>query len=508
MSKSSRTRAAALVAAGASIAAIALVGVLSAAQPGGGAETRAAVAQPVSLPAGSGQFPASLAPVIERVSPAVVAIRVTGAGSRAVSSAFELPEPFKRFFGDDFARRFGFDFEMRRDGRQPPPVRSGVGSGFFIDGDGHIVTNNHVVEDARKIEVSMTDGRRFEARVVGRDPKTDLALLKVDGGDAFPHVAFGQSSEVKVGDWIVAIGSPFGLGNTATTGIVSARGRDIGSGPYDDFLQIDAPINRGNSGGPSFNLDGEVVGVNTAILSVTGANAGIGFAVPSDLAREVIAQLKSAGKVARGWLGVQVQEVTSDLADGLGLGAPEGALVSQVMEESPASRAGLRQGDVIVAVDGERIETMRELPRLVAGLPADSTAKLSVFRDGSEIAVSVRIGAMPGTPEAGKALADKSQGARFGMTVASLDDEGRGRFGITSRVNGVVVVELDPNGIAAGRGLRRGDVIRKVADSEVRNPKDILDAVEKAAGDGRKSLLMLVHRSGSDRYVALPLGNA
>ncbi len=505
MLKSFRTRAAALVAVGASMAAVALVGALSAAQPGGGAETRAAV-QPVSLSAGSGRFPASLAPVIERVSPAVVSIRVTGAGSQAVSSAFELPEPFKRFFGDDFARRFGF--EMRRDGRQPPPVRSSIGSGFFIDGDGYIVTNNHVVEDARKIEVVMTDGRRFEARIVGRDPKTDLALLKVDGGDAFPHVAFGQSSKVKVGDWIVAIGSPFGLGNTATTGIVSARGRDIGSGPYDDFLQIDAPINRGNSGGPSFNLDGEVVGVNTAILSVTGANAGIGFAVPSDLVREVIVQLKSSGKVARGWLGVQVQEVNSDLADGLGLGAPKGALVSQVMDESPANRAGLRQGDVIIAVDGERIETMRELPRLIADLPANSTTKLGVFRDGSEIAVSVRIGAMPGTPEAGKALADKSQGAKFGMTVASLDDETRGRFGVAPAIKGVVVVALDPNGVAAGRGLRRGDVIRKVAGSEVRNPEDILDAVERAAADGRKSLVMLLHRSGSDRYVALPLGNA
>ena len=504
---SSRTRTAALVVAGVSIAAVAVAGVLSAAQPDSGGETQAA-AQSASVPVGRGQLPASLAPVIERVSPAVVAIRVTGADSRAVSSAFELPEPFKRFFGDDLARRFGFDSEMRRGERRSPQVRSGVGSGFFIDADGHIVTNNHVVEDARKIEVSMTDGRRFEARIVGRDPKTDLALLKVDGGDAFPHVAFGQSSEVKVGDWIVAIGSPFGLGNTATTGIVSARGRDIGSGPYDDFLQIDAPINRGNSGGPSFNLDGEVVGVNTAILSVTGANAGIGFAVPSDLAREVVGQLKTAGRVARGWLGVQVQQVTSDLADGLGLGAPEGALVSQVMEDSPAGRAGLRQGDVIVAVDGKRIETMRELPRLVAALPADSTAKLGVFRSGSEIAVSVRIGAMPGAPEVGKALADKSQGARFGMTVARLDDEGRGRFGVASGIRGVVVVELDPSGIAASRGLRQGDVIRKVADSEVSKPEDILEAVEKAAGDGRKSLLMLIHRSGSDRYVALPLGNA
>lgn len=508
MSKSSRTRTAAIVAAGASIAAVALVGVLSAAQPGGGAETRPApaAARTASLPAGGGQFPVSLAPVIERVSPAVVAIRVTGPGSRAVSSAFELPEPFRRFFGDDFARRFGF--EMRRDGRRVPRAPSGVGSGFFIDGEGHIVTNNHVVEEARKIEVTLTDGRRFEAGIVGRDPKTDLALLKVDGGGAFPHVAFGRSADVKVGDWIVAIGSPFGLGNTATTGIVSARGRDIGSGPYDDFLQIDAPINRGNSGGPSFNLDGEVIGVNTAILSVTGANAGIGFAVPSDLAREVIAELRTAGKVARGWLGVQVQQVTSDLADGLGLGAPEGALVSQVMEDSPASRAGLRQGDVIVAVDGERIETMRELPRLIAGLPADSAAKLGVFRDGSEITVPVRIGAMPGAPETAMALAAKEEGARFGMTVAGLDEEGRDRFGIAPRIKGVVVVGLDPNGVAASRGMRPGDVIRKVAGSEVRNPEDILDAVEKAAGDKRRSVLMLIHRNGSDRYVALPLGNA
>lgn len=499
MSKFARTGAIAL---GGLAAAAALGGVLFAAEPG--VRTQAAA---VAAPAFAAPMPRSFSDVVERVSPAVVSVRVSGAevrGGAPKTPEFRMPEPFRRFFGDEFFRRFEFDGPRREFG----PGRRGpaMGSGFVIDADGHVVTNEHVVASGNRIEISMTDGRTFEAKVVGRDPKTDLALLKIDGGGSLPHVAFGRSDDVKVGDWVLAIGSPFGLGNTVTTGIVSARGRDIGSGPYDDFLQIDAPINRGNSGGPSFNLRGEVIGVNTAIVSPTGVSAGIGFAVPSDLASEVIAQLRTAGKVARGWLGVHVQEVTRDLADGLGLEAAEGALVAQVETDGPAAEAGLRQGDVIVAVDGERIESMRELPRLIARLPAGAEARLSVIRAGSEIERSVRIGALPGGGETVAAAAGER--SDLGMTLAALDDESRARFGVAPEVDGVVVTAVAPEGVAGRRGLRPGDVILKVQGRDVRTPADVDAEIRRAADERRKSLLALIRRAESDLYVALPTGGA
>ncbi len=498
MSRLARTGAVAL---GGLAAAAALGGMLLAAEPDG--RTRAAAA----VPAPAGAMPRSFADVIERVSPAVVSVRVSGPAARGSASrtpGFRIPESFRRFFGDEFFRHFEFDGPRREFG--PGPRRPSMGSGFIIDADGHIVTNEHVVAAGSRIEVTMTDGRTFEADVVGRDPKTDLALLKVDGRGPLPHVAFGRSDDVKVGDWVLAIGSPFGLGNTVTTGIVSARGRDIGSGPYDDFLQIDAPINRGNSGGPSFNLQGEVIGVNTAILSPTGASAGIGFAVPSDLASEVIAQLRTAGKVARGWLGVHVQEVTRDLADGLGLEAAEGALVAQVEADGPAAEAGLRQGDVIVAVDGERIESMRELPRLIARLPAGAEARLSVIRAGSRIESAVRIGTLPGSAETTASAADER--SDFGMTLAELDDERRARFEVPEEVDGVVVTAVAPDGVAGRRGLRPGDVIRRIQGRDVRTPADVAAEVRRAVGERRKSLLVLVRRAASDLYVALPADDA
>tara|TARA_Y100001970_G_scaffold294365_1_gene451658 strand:+ start:16498 stop:17649 length:1152 start_codon:yes stop_codon:yes gene_type:complete len=335
-------------------------------------------------------LPGSFSVIIDRVGPAVVSIRVT----RKVPQTTEIPEPFKRFFGDNFGFQFGKPGQLRP---HPLPSVQGIGSGFFIDDDGHIVTNNHVVGDAEKIEVTLKDGKTYQAKLVGRDRKTDLALLKVDARKKFPFVRFGISAKTKVGDWVIALGSPFGLGHTATTGIVSARGRDIGSGPYDDFLQIDAPINRGNSGGPTFNVSGEVIGVNTAIISPTGVSAGIGFAVPSDMAKSVIAQLREKGAVSRGWLGVEIQQVTEDLAAGLRMKKPEGALISNVSKGSPAERAGLNVGDVIVAVNDERIEKMRELPRRIAGLINGRITKFGIFRDGKERIIKVIIGRMPTT---------------------------------------------------------------------------------------------------------------
>ena len=469
-------------------------------------------------------LPGSFSEIIDRVGPAVVSIRVTGAEpqerQRASRAPMEIPEPFKRFFDEEFSKRFGNQFgrapgqprgQPHGQPRRAPKIQ-GMGSGFFIDPDGHVVTNNHVIGNAEKIEVVLKDGETFTAELVGRDPKTDLALLKVTSDGKFPFVRFGDSAAAKVGDWVIALGSPFGLGQTATTGIVSARGRDIGAGPYDDFLQIDAPINKGNSGGPAFNVRGEVIGVNTAIISPTGVSAGIGFAVPSNMAKNVIAQLKKTGTVSRGWLGINIQAVTKDLAAGLGMAKPEGALVAGVTDGSPAAKAGLRTGDVIVAVDGERVENMRELPRRIAGLVAGRETRMIVLRDGAERPVSVTIGAMPTTRKVAAAAPGKSAKPRFGMTLAALDEAMRTRFGLGDGEIGVVVVEIDPDGIAAEKGVRPGDVIRRISGQEVRSPADVSRVIEKAVTDPksgqRKALLVLVNRKGNDRYVALPLRDA
>ncbi len=457
-------------------------------------------------------LPGSFAPVVERVAPAVVSIRVTGSAEseRMTSNApeMEVPEPFKRFFGEEFGKNFGFRFgQPERQGRAPRV--QGMGSGFFIDADGHVVTNNHVVAGADRIEIVLKDGETFAATLVGRDPKTDLALLKVKSDKAFPFVSFGDSAAAKVGDWVIAVGSPFGLGHTATTGIVSARGRDIGAGPYDDFLQIDAPINKGNSGGPTFNVRGEVIGVNTAIISPTGVSAGIGFAVPSNMAKQIVDQLKDKGTVARGWLGVHIQAVTKDLATGLALAKPEGALVSSVTADGPAARAGLKQGDVIVAVGDERIENLRQLPRLIAGIRTGDTAKLRIVRDGTEKTVEVVIGKMPETDRvAAAADKDATPPAKLGMRLAALDDGLRARFRVGNDVNGVLVVDVDDASVAAEKGLRPGDVIRRVSGRDVKAPADVAAALKKADEEDRKALLMLVRRDGNDRYVALPIRDA
>lgn len=458
----------------------------------------------------SRSLPGSFAPVIERVSPAVVSIRVTGhapEGAAGMPPQSEIPEPFKRFFGDELERFFGQPGEGG--GQQRAPKVQGMGSGFFVDPEGHIVTNNHVVANADRIEIMIPDGETYEAALVGRDPKTDLALLKVKSEKAFPYVRFGDSSTARVGDWIVAVGSPFGLGRTATTGIVSARGRDIGAGPYDDFLQIDASINRGNSGGPTFNVEGDVIGVNTAILSPTGVSAGIGFAIPSNMAKSVIDQLKETGEVSRGWLGVHIQEVTEDLAAGLGMEKALGAIVANVAEDGPAAEAGLEQGDVIVAVDDKPIEKFRELPRLIASIPAGKVAELTVIRDGAKRSVDVRIGDMPSTDKTASARPDtESRPGKLGMSLAAIDDATRSRLRLGKDTDGVLVVDVDRNGIAAEKGIRPGDIIRRVSGQPVGRPDEVIGAVETAAKGGKKALLMLVRRGGNDRYVALPLRDA
>ena len=416
--------------------------------------TNPAVAGTTAEPAG----PASFADVVDRVKGAVVSVKVKVDEANASFDGDALPmpnfpkgSPFEKFFRQFGERGFG---ERGGQDREQPRMGMAQGSGFFISADGYIVTNNHVVEHAKDVTVTTADGKTVPARVIGTDPKTDLALLKVKEGSDYPYVSFASQAP-RVGDWVIAIGNPFGLGGTVTAGIVSARGRDIGAGPYDDFLQIDAPVNQGNSGGPTFNTQGEVVGVNTAIFSPSGGSVGIGFAVASDVAKGVVQSLKDNGKVARGWLGVQIQPVTQDIADSLSLKDAKGAIVAKVEKDSPAAAAGLRDGDVVASVNGESVADSHDLARKIAALGPKHDAEISIIRDGSPQKVKVTLGALPDDKQA-KIDAD-SQGSsskdaltKYGMTLApAAEVDGAGK-------TGVVVADVDPDGEAAQRGIRTG----------------------------------------------------
>ena len=497
--------------------------VLGAAAIGGaaaaGLTTNALMAETTVTPppiVAQGGLPASFADVIEQVSPAVVNIQVSGT-VESVSADGRMPpfphggpaeEFFKRFFGEDM-KRFHRDrrFGARPD-RMPHPSR-GAGSGFIVDPDGYIVTNNHVIDGAEQITVTLQDGDAFEADVVGRDARTDLALIKIDAGELLPAVGFDEADSTRPGDWVITVGNPFGLGHTVTAGIVSARGRDINVGPYDDFLQIDAPINKGNSGGPAFNLYGKVVGVNAAIFSPSGGNVGIGFAIPASTARNVVADLRDDGTVERGWLGVHIQRVTEDLADGLGLDAPTGALVSDVTAGGPADAAGLRTGDVILSVDGRKIEEMRLLPRVIAGIEEGTDVDIAIWRGGASRTLSVQIGRLPERRQLAAAMphtgADPSE---LGLGLAELDADTRRAFAVADGVDGVVVVDIDPDGRAAAKGVRPGDVIVRVDDAHVTSPADVAAKIADARRADRASVLVLIHRQDRQRFVALPLKDA
>ncbi len=424
----------------------------------------------------------SLAGTIERVTPAVVNIRVEKSVKAAMPAG---PQEFmRRFFGD----RAPWPEKWRE--WQPA---TGVGSGFVISADGHIVTNHHVVAGAKEIAVTFHDKRKLPARLVGADPKTDLAVLKVEAEEALPHVAFADSGQVRVGDWVVAVGNPFGLGHSATAGIVSARGRQIGAGPYDDFLQISAPINRGNSGGPTFNLQGEVIGVNTAIFSPNGGSVGIGFAVPAALAGDIVAELKASGAVERGRLGVHIQHVGDDLAAGLGLEKPEGALVASVDPTGPAAGAGIQPGDVILEVDGNRIGEMRRLPRMIAERDPGETVALGFWRDGAEASAEVTLAAMPASDRTAEAAAPA--GGFAGLDLGKAGGK-------------VVVADVAPGSPAARKGVKKGDVLLSVDRRAVETPADVDGIVAELKTAGRKAVVMLLRRENRDRFVALPLGTA
>jgi len=450
--------------------------------------------------------PASFADVVDRVKSSVVSVKVKMVDASDVESDsqtmphFPPGSPFDRFF-----KQFGLPDD--NDGEWPGMRRQrhatmAQGSGFFISSDGYIVTNNHVVDHATEVTVTTSDGKTLAAKVIGTDPKTDLALLKVTDSGTYPFVKFADHSP-RVGDWVIAVGNPFGLGGTVTAGIVSARGRDIGSGPYDDFIQIDAPVNHGNSGGPTFNTDGDVVGVNTAIFSPSGGSVGIGFAIASDVVQKVVDQLKDHGSVERGWLGVEIQPVTQELADSLGVKKAAGALVAKENKDAPAAAAGVKIGDVITAVDGQSVADPRELARRIADIGPKKSAELTIWRNGAEQKVSVTLGAMPAdkTASADAPSADEDGGsplAKLGLTLERPRGGGEG----------VAVAEVDPDGVAADHGLQAGDVILDAGGKPVTRPAEVADAFAAAKADGRKSVLLRVKSGETVRFVALPTGAA
>jgi serine protease Do len=467
-----------------------------------------ALALTAASPVLAAPAPETFAPLAEKVTPAVVnisSVHQTGAGPMP-DLPFDVPEgsPFEEFF-----RQFGGP------GQRPREVM-GLGSGFIIDPQGYVVTNNHVVDDASGIKVTLPDGKQFDAEVVGTDPQTDLALLKIDAKDTLPALEWGDSDALKVGDWVMAVGNPFGLGGSVTAGIISARSRDIHAGPFDDFLQVDASINQGNSGGPTFDLNGRVIGINTAIASPTGGSVGIGFAIPSNLAKPIIQQLREKGRVERGWLGVQVQAVTPELASALGLDEPKGALVSDVIPDSPAAKAQLKQGDVILGFDGREVEEMRDLPRIVAETPADKAVELRVWRGGGEVTQNVTIAkqdqraqqiALGETPDAAAPEAATTS-QTLGATLAPLTADLRQQYQISEDVSGVVVTGIEAAGIASEEGLREGDVIVSVNQEQVDSPEDV-EKLAKAAKDQKKgALLLLVNRGGNQLFVGLDVGQA
>ncbi|WP_187971053.1 DegQ family serine endoprotease [Mesorhizobium sp. NIBR3] len=453
--------------------------------------------------------PASVADLAEGLLEAVVNISTSqnrgSAGEEAVPMP-QLPEgsPFQDFF-DEFFKDRGGDAMPRR-------VQS-LGSGFVIDAEqGIIITNNHVIADADEIEANFSDGSKLKAELVGRDTKTDIAVLKVDPTKKkLKAVPFGNSGAIRIGDWVMAIGNPFGLGGTVTVGIVSARNRDINSGPYDDFIQTDAAINRGNSGGPLFNMNGEVIGINTAIISPSGGSIGIGFSIPSDLAVGVIAQLREFGETRRGWLGVRIQPVTDDIAESLGMATAEGALVAGVIKGGPVDNGIIQAGDVIIRFDGRPVREMRDLPRIVADSPVGKEVDVVIVRKGEEQVVKVTLGRLEdgeqmaeneaGDAEEGEAVATA---AVLGMTVGAIDDAARERFGIVPDVSGVVITEVAPNSAAADKGITAGEVITEIAQESVSSPQQVVDRIAALKEQGRRNaLLMLSSKTGELRFVTL-----
>jgi serine protease Do len=453
--------------------------------------------------------PESFAELAAKLLPSVVNISTTQTiEGRAGMELPKLPpgSPFEDFFKEFFDRN---------QPEQRARRATSLGSGFIVDETGYVVTNNHVIQDADEITVILHDDTRLKAELIGRDGKTDLAVLRVKPKGKLPAVKFGSSEKVRVGDWIVAIGNPFGLGGTVTAGIISARGRDINAGPYDDFLQTDASINRGNSGGPMFDLEGQVIGINTAIFSPTGGSVGIGFAIPSSTAKPVIEQLIKHGQVRRGWLGVHIQAVTDEIAETLGLKEATGALVASVIKDGPAEKAKIEAGDVILEFDGKKVGEMRRLPRVVADTEVGKSVPVEVWRGGKKITLKATVGELA---EAAEKVAAKSSGPAkeggehavdaLGLKLSAITPKVAEKFNLGKTTKGVVVTKVEEAGPAAEKGVRAGDVIVEVSQEEVTSPDDISRKVADAKKAGRKSVLLLLEGQGGLRFVAIRIGKS
>ncbi len=463
--------------------------------------------------------PMSFSPLAKTQAPTVVNIAVTQPAVEEESRPPGIPgfppgSLFNEFFKEFWERQRE---QQREQPHEQPHPGMALGSGFIIDAAGYVATNLHVISEATEIAVILHDGQRFSAKLVGADPLTDLAVLKIDSKEPLAATRWGDSDKMDVGDWVVAIGNPFGLGGSVSAGILSARARDIHQGPYDDYIQTDAAINRGNSGGPLYNLAGEVIGVNTAIYSPTGGSVGIGFAIPSALARPVIEQLKEHGAVRRGWLGVQVQKIGPDLAENLGMPAQKGALVTSVIAGSPAEKAGIRQGDVILGFAGKEIERMNQLPRVVAGIEPGRQVDVKLLRRGQGQTAMVTIGEM-GTGETADEVQVAASGSSgepprhtqpfekaLGLTLSPLSPTMREAFALKSDAEGVVVAEVVENSAASEHGIEAGDIIVEVGQEAVKSPGEVLEKIKTARDQGRKSVLILVSHQGNLRYVPISL---
>ncbi len=469
----------------------------------------------LALPAYARDVPPSFADLIETLSPAVVNISTTQKVKAASQMQFQgIPEgkefePFREFF-----ERFGGPGMPGMPGVPGAPKERDVtslGSGFVVDPEGYVVTNNHVIAEADKVSVTFQDDSNFEAKVVGRDPKTDLALLKIETGKKLPYVTFGDSDDMRVGDWVIAIGNPFGLGGSVSAGIISARSRNINAGPFDDFIQTDAAINRGNSGGPLFNVKGEVIGVNSAIFSPSGGNIGIGFAIPTALAQPVLDQLKEFGRTHRGWLGVKIQHVTDEIAESVDLKRAQGALVLEVTPESPAAKAGVEAGDIIISFNGTSIKEMRNLPRLVAETKVGAQSVMEVWRNGRKQSLTLTLGETP-EEDVAKSTDEDSRKSPvqkpdtqeyLGLQLAPTDAALRRQFSLADDAQGLVVMGVKPNSAGSESGLRRMDVIVEANQQSVSTVKSFREAIESARKSGRKNALLRVSRGSQMQFVTI-----
>jgi serine protease Do len=451
----------------------------------------------------------NIADLADKLLPSVVEISIQSKVAGTTSPIPEMPEdaPFKDFFDDFFKRR-----QQGQGQGQGPNDRTvnSMGSGFVVDATGLIVTNNHVVEGADTIEVHFQDGTDLKAELVGRDPKTDLAVIRVKSEKPLPVVKFGDSDSLRIGEWVIAIGNPFGLGGSVSLGIVSARNRDINAGPYDDFIQTDAAINKGNSGGPLFNLNGDVMGINTAIFSPTGGSVGIGFSVPANTARGVIDQLVKYGETRRGWLGVRLQTISDDIAESMSIDKSRGALVAEVTKDGPGEKAGIKAGDVILEFNGKKIGEMRELPRAVAETEVGKKVAVLVLRDGKEVPLTVELGRLEDgekkTAAAGSSAPAAATVTTLGMTVSSLTEELRKKYSIAEKMAGAVVTEVAQEGAAADKRIEVGDVVVEAGGKPVIGAGDISVAIENAEKEGKSSVLLLIAKGGKEgetRFIAL-----